>query len=132
LYSVPQYSVSLGNEKPESLQRVEKALWSSLVSIASGLSTIEGLNKFCSSYHEIRDSYPPSSLSLDWFARGKQQSHPHMLLTLYFNLDPSVGRIEVVGNTSQMEQESREEGEAVGNMDKGKLSRLCLSKYQCS
>ena len=105
---------------------MEKALWSSLVSIASGLSILEGLNKFLDSYHDIRDSYTQMSLSLDWFSRGKYQVRRNILLTLNINLDSSGGSIEVVSNVSQSMQEMLGENQPEWKVDKGKVPILSI------
>jgi hypothetical protein len=58
----------LGNEKPEFLARVEKALWTTLLRIASGSGIATELPAFMQVYSSMSELYAGSRRQSDWFA----------------------------------------------------------------
>jgi len=61
--------VSLGNEKPEFLGRVEKSLWSTFLSIATGAPAKSELQSFIAAYNTMAKSYSPAMVVEDWYNR---------------------------------------------------------------
>jgi hypothetical protein len=66
--------MSLGNEKPDSLSRVETALWNSFLRVASGTSITTALSAFSVTAGAIVDGPPRSSADAGWFNGGERQN----------------------------------------------------------
>jgi hypothetical protein len=63
--------MSLGNEKPEFLLRVERSLWTTLLRIASGAPVVPELHVFLGTYTNLSQLYTADNRNTDWFAGRK-------------------------------------------------------------
>ena len=63
--------MSLGNERPGCLSRVERSLWTALLRIASGAALLPELHVFLGSYINILEMYDDENRHNDWFAGRK-------------------------------------------------------------
>jgi hypothetical protein len=59
--------MALGNERPEFLALTEKALWTSIVRMATGSSVIAELQGFLNNFSTLSRSYEGSLREIDWF-----------------------------------------------------------------
>jgi hypothetical protein len=59
--------VALGNERPEFLALTEKALWTSILRMASGCSVMEELQGFLSQFSMLSRSYQGTLREEGWF-----------------------------------------------------------------
>lgn len=64
---VIQYSVALGNQRPEFLALTEKALWTSILRMASGSSVMAELQVFLTRFSTLSKSYQGTLREPDWF-----------------------------------------------------------------
>jgi hypothetical protein len=63
--------MSLGNEKPDRLARVEKSLWKTLLRIASGGSIATEMDSFLTAYTSQPAASNDFDISPNWFASGE-------------------------------------------------------------
>ncbi|MDT7543829.1 MAG: hypothetical protein QOE33_3758 [Acidobacteriota bacterium] len=61
--------MSLGNERPEFLVRVERNLWKTLLRIASGAPVLPELHLFLGAYSNLSGMYSDEDRHTDWFSR---------------------------------------------------------------
>jgi hypothetical protein len=61
--------MSLGNERPEFLVRVERNLWKTLLRIASGAAVLPELHLFLGAYSNLSGMYSDEDRHTDWFTR---------------------------------------------------------------
>jgi hypothetical protein len=59
--------MALGNERPEFLALTEKALWTSILRMASGCSVMAELQDFLTRYSMLSKSYQGTLREPDWF-----------------------------------------------------------------
>jgi hypothetical protein len=70
LTTIFQVSVGLGNQRPEGLAKVERALWKGMLSIVTGARAIDVLSKFIDDFRNIEREIPETEKELDWFSRS--------------------------------------------------------------
>jgi len=63
----------MGNEKPESLRRVESALWRALMNTALGADQSNQLNEFIQGTSNVRNIDDISTL--EWFVKSTPDFH---------------------------------------------------------
>jgi hypothetical protein len=71
LMQIDKYAISLGNDKPTLLALTEKALWRTLLSIASGGNAHDELNVFLDTYTSLCQKEIDAPKIVDWYTGGK-------------------------------------------------------------
>ena len=71
-----QLSMSLGNERPEFLIRVERSLWKSLLCISAGAPVLAELQVFLGAYLNLSGLYSGDDRHTNWFVGRKYSITP--------------------------------------------------------
>jgi hypothetical protein len=67
-----QISIGLGNMRPDAVARAERALWQSVIAVATGSTGFDELSKFFHEFQHIQSGMADNERDLDWFSMDRK------------------------------------------------------------